>query len=213
MFTDDESEGGRTTRTTKKKSYGDDNQPREIVVKKPKELRMILPFVMFDWNDSKVYKRLTTIVQLPSGAWLDGCVTAKIVDGQTILLTFDWSHIVLLFPDKYSKAFLDAATNRLYNDTHVKTVSHAASVKMLKGDSSLNLVKSTFTIRTPFKVENEFTNVEGWAGFTVLKMGDKSNPQIFAHMEMMGIRDGHVQSRITKFEDFTEDDDEAMAGT
>jgi hypothetical protein len=192
----------------KKKS---DEKPREIIVKKPKDLHMILPFIMFPWTDAKLCKRVTLIVQLPSGTWKEGCVSSKITNGQTISLTLDWTHIVLLDAAKYSKAFVNTTnTGRMYNDTHVKTVSHAGAVKTLKGDSSLNLVKSTFTVRTPFVVENEFTNAEGWPGFTVLKMGAKANPQIFAHMEMMGIRDGHVQSRITKFEDFTEDDDESM---
>lgn len=75
----------------------------------------------------------------------------------------------------------------------------------------MNKVESAFSVSLPFKVENAFCDVDDNRGFTIFKTGWDGNPQIFCHMEMMGIRDGHHQTRLRQFEDFTDDDAEENA--
>jgi len=177
--------------------------------------RMKLPFVKYFWTDGQSRKHCTIIVHLPAGTFKKGCVTGRIINNRKVRLLYDWTHLALLDPASYKKAFFTQDVSapggkRLtYTNEHVHVVEHANKVRDMKGFSSRNKVMSSMTIDVGVDVENDFLMVHPYPGFLVMKVGKKNNPQIFAHMELMLKNDSHYVSQPGRIKDFTEDGDES----
>lgn len=139
------------------------SKPKPTPSKKSKTTmtKMILPFIKFGWEDSQEFKCVTVIVQLPSVAFRKGSVTGVIKGNRRIILTFDYSRLVILDLAKYGKAFKDNNNQPLYDESHIKTVMHKNRIRDLKGNkSALTKLKAEMTIDTGIDVENEFTKAK-----------------------------------------------------
>jgi len=150
-----------------------------------------VPIIKFMWFDSKGHQHMTIIAHMPAGSFKKGCITGAIKNNRKVVLTLDYTHLVILDPEKYNKAFKDENGNAMYYDGHVRTVEHAKVVRQMKGKSSLTRLKAKFTINLDTEVENAFSDSEGFEGFQVFRVGPAGNPQIFCHMELMCKRSGH----------------------
>ena len=166
----------------KKPSYGCAHKHKAVVKTKCK---MKLPFIKFYWLDSNGDLRCTVIAHLPAGAFKKGCFKGFIESGTAIHLVFDYTHLAVLKPEKYNKAFKDRSGNPMYHDSHIRTVEHFNKVRSMKGKSATNHLKAEMIIPLEQEVKNDWCNLEGFDGFQVFKVGPDDNPQIICHMELM----------------------------
>mmetsp|Transcript_29151 Transcript_29151/g.80036 ORF Transcript_29151/g.80036 Transcript_29151/m.80036 type:complete len:348 (+) Transcript_29151:179-1222(+) len=185
--------------------------------KKNYVFKLKLPVLQFDWVDDKLRNRLTAIAHLPSGCYRFNAnnhpiVSAQIMGQRKVQVNIDWTEFVVLQHRRFRRFFTANDGTLMFDNSHAKVVAHGRKVQRMKGDTRLNRVISTFTFETEIDVELDFTDAEGFEGFTIVRMGGATNPEIYAHMEFMGVKDGHNQAQeIIAVEDFcgdAEDDDD-----
>lgn len=180
-----------------------------ISVRKPTLIKLTFPYIQFAWEDPNGKQRLTLIIHLPSGTYRDNIFGYKILgEDQRFRLYMDWSKFRLLNPDKFAKAFQDRSGNPLYLEGDTKMASYRRHIREKKGSSDQNPVKSVFEIPLDIKVKSRVTDAEGYDGFQIIPMGDDENPQLFCHVELMGLPDGHYGPKVDTCDDYCSSDDE-----
>jgi len=175
--------------------------------------KLKIPVVVFCWKDEAGFDRGTIVGHLPSGAFKKGCITADISKNQIVAIKFDYSHLTMLNPMKYNKAFKDNKDNTIYDESHSRTVQHKEVVKKMKGHSSTTPLVAEMKITMPMWVENKFTDAEGFSGFTVFKAGNEENPQLIINLELMGKQSGHDDKQPGGYEDCCESDSSASSSS
>jgi hypothetical protein len=169
--------------------------------KKTQVFKVQLPLLQYKWTDSRIRDRQTAIVHLPAGAYRLNpntgtlIVTGHILSPRLVQINLDWTEHVVLQHRKYNKKFKHVQNGEpVFNHSHAKVVAHGKKVKLMKGSSSRNRVICSFVFETLVNVEMAFTDAEGYDGFSIMRMGDSSNPEIYCHMEFMGAKDGYQQT-------------------
>lgn len=198
------------------KSFGSGaaRKPKKSAMKKPTrsspskaltpKSKMKIPILVFAWIDDNGFERVTLVGHLPAGAFKKGCVSATITKNRIVSIKLDYTHLVMLDPMKYNKAFKDNHDNLIYDESHSRTVQHKETVKEMKGYRPTTRLTVEMKISMPTWVENKFTDEEGFDGFQVFKAGNESNPQLIIHLEMMGKQTGHDDKQADDYEDFCE---------
>ena len=178
--------------------------PPEINVKSLGGNQVKFPMLQFGWEDEYGRNRVTAIIHLPSGSYRKDFLRYKVLgDEQKVVLFFDWTSFRVLDPDAYGVAFNSAAGHPLYQPGDTKIVAYRRKIRQLKGKTWEQPVKSVMEIDLPFPTTNKVTDAEGYPGFQILKMGEShGKPQIFCHIELMGVSHGHYTPAFTDEEDF-----------
>jgi hypothetical protein len=165
--------------------------------------RMKLPFLKFFWFDKYSRKRCTIIVHCPSGAFRKGALNGYIRDNKRVHIIYDYSHLKILEPKAYNKAFKEPSGDLMYDSEHARTVQHADVIRIIKKDNRLTKCKAEMIIEVEEEVENDWCNEEGFDGWQVFKCGPAANPQIFAHIELMCKRTAfNNRQPVGGYEDF-----------
>ena len=185
--------------------------PDEIQVGSLRMHRVVFPLLQVLWEDNLGRKRITLVVHLPSGSYRRDFIKYKVLGHeQKVLLFFDWSKFRILDPIKYGKAFNDDFGRPLYSDGDTKVVAFKRKIRKLKGRTAFDPVKSVFEIELGYKCINRVTDAEGYKGFQILKMDEEAGkaPQVFCHMELMGVAHGHYTPAIDDVQDYLSSDDD-----
>jgi len=148
------------------------------------------PMLKFKWLDTKGNLRYTIIVHLPAGSYKKGCVVGFVKDPTTVRVVFDYTHLAILDPEKYNKAFKDEHGTPIYHPGHVRTTTHSETIRFMK-KTPLSKLKATMDIKLDTEVEKDWCDEEGFSGWQIFKVGPDDNPQIFAHMELMCKKHGN----------------------
>ena len=181
--------------------------PDEITFSSLQGKAVKFPMLQMSWEDQYGRPRITIIVHLPAGLYRKNCVKYKVRgEEQKFMLMFDWGNYRVLDPDSYGKAFKDSSGHPLYSAGDSKIVAYRRKVRTLKGSTMHSSVESVMTIDLDSEVTNRVTNVEGYPGFQILKMGDPKNPQVFCHIELMGVAHGHYTPSVKECNDYCSSD-------
>ena len=168
-------------------------------------LNSISSAVLVAWIDTNMNKRLTGAFELSSSCTVKD-IDAKIEgNGTKLTFTYKWPER-LLNGEQYNSAFVDILSGikqRKYGRNHVKNIAWNSNTALLRGESSDKRVESKVTLDLPFKVEEQFTDEEGYNGYKFLKYSDGLKT---LNLEMMGVRTNFLAAK-GKQTDFEEVDD------
>jgi hypothetical protein len=155
--------------------------------------------IAFGWNDGD-RKRYTVGSLMLSGivpkeVKRDGMITVhgNVLQSNEVIVTQDITNSFMFNVESYMSHFKVPKNTQdpqgemidQYKDSDDKYQKMLACVSDFKGTASR--IKAVDTHKPPFSIEKEFVpNVlcEKSAGFRVLALGAKKNPQIVAHMEL-----------------------------
>jgi hypothetical protein len=174
--------------------------------------KMVLPHLKFGWIDGRGQGRYTILVHLPAGSFRKKAVMAYIRENKRVHIIYDYSHLKLIEPNDYNKAFKDENDDFMYDSEHARTVRHSEVVRTLRKDNRLTKCKAEMIIELPVLVENDWIDDAYMPGFQIFKVGPPENPQIFAHMELMCKRNAfNNRQPVGDYEDFLDDDSDSSA--
>jgi hypothetical protein len=173
---------------------------------------MELPHLKWNWQDGRNRGRTTVLVHLPAGSFRKKALTAVIRKGKRIHIFYDYSHLKIIEPNEYNKAFKDEYGAPLYDSEHARTVRHSEVIRQVKKDNRLTKCRAEMIIELDEEVENDWYDDDLIPGWQLFKVGPPNNPQILAHMELMHKRNGfNNRQPVGGFEDFLESGSEDSA--
>lgn len=86
--------------------------------------------------------------------------------------------------------------------------SYRRHIREKKSCSKHNKVRAVMDIVLDIAVQKKPTDAEGYSGLQIIPMGPSDNPQLFMHVELMGLEDGFEGNDIKlSGEDYCDSDD------
>lgn len=159
---------------------------------------IILPHLLWEWQDEKTAKHVTIRFLLPSGC-SDNDVTAAIQPGgMSVVLTYAWDDS-MFDPLRILEMYSSPSGELMYPVGCTKSVALSSKIRSIEesGAGSSESFKSTFEVALPFPCQEQFTPIQsevaGHPGIEFLTVYNKKKQSCVyvLNLEMTGIQSSY----------------------